>query len=346
MSATRESPLPWVPHLERCEGQSIESHQEQVKSLQIGTRRILLHKQGKLEKNLSIVGPPGSGKTLITQLLGIFAVSQGLNVLSTSLAAEQSRMSGGVHMHVLFHIRANKTRYSHPLHAASDCIRNLSKNELSCILLKQADIIFFEELGVVSAELYSVPDTAMKHLMNNDMKMGGKLVISNGDPFQLQAINGRSMWLSTHFLFQYDVLLLEHYVRSRSDPKLQELLTLLRKIDHTEVDIDHVTSIMCENCNFVDNWNEVPSHAIRIVPKRKAAAQVTRDYLRERAQNSNVRTVVSHSMDQCQIGDQWVPLGNANHVKTLDKVINEVKELTIYEGSANFPEPALLSRST
>ena len=74
MSATKESPLSWRPHLVRCEGQSLNSCNEQKKTLQIGVKRVLLHKQGKLKNNLCLVGPPGSGKTLITQLLALFSV--------------------------------------------------------------------------------------------------------------------------------------------------------------------------------------------------------------------------------------------------------------------------------
>ena len=41
--------------------------------------------------------------------------------------------------------------------------------------------------------------------------------------------------------------LLEHYVKSRSNPKLQAFLVFLSKISHTEVGNDHVANIGCEN---------------------------------------------------------------------------------------------------
>ena len=92
----------------------------------------------------------------------------------------------------------------------------------------------------------------MKHIMNNDLKMGGKMGIGNGDPFQLKAINGKSMWLSTHFLLQHDVALLEHYVRYRSDPKLQDLLSTLRTIDSTDLNVNKATALICDNYNFIN----------------------------------------------------------------------------------------------
>ena len=219
------------------------------------------------------------------------------------------------------------------MHEAVDCIRNLTKNEFACILLRQADVIVCEELGVISAQLYFIPDTAIKYLMNNEMKMGGKLVILNGDPFQLQAIKGNSMLLPTHFLFGCDVALPEHHVRFRSDPNLQILVTVLSNTEFTEQDIRKADKIIKENCNSIDGWDQAPANAIKVVPKRRAAVQIANDYLRNRAQNTTERTIEAHSKDQCQIGDIWEPLGNVGRVKMLDKILNEPKVLTLYEGA-------------
>ena len=93
-------------------------------------------------------------------------------------------------MHILFHIDVKKSRYTHPIHEASQYIRKLTKNETPFMMLRQADIIVFEEIGLMSSALSSIPETAMKHITNNHLKMEGKMVKGNGDPFQLQAING------------------------------------------------------------------------------------------------------------------------------------------------------------
>lgn len=333
MAATKSEPCDWIPLLPQCEGQSNDSYIEQQKSLKIGIKRIRLYLRGRLKNHLCLVGPPGSGKTMITQILSLHAISQGLNVAVTSLPSEQSRLSGGQHLHILFHINTHNSKYSHPMMEASDCIRKLSKNEVSCALLAQTDVIVFEEIGLVSSELYSIPDTAMKFLMKNDLKMGGKLVIANGDHFQLQAINGSSIWLSTHMLFSYDVMLLEHYVRSRSDSKLQELLELMRKLKLTSKDMRKASKIIKENCNFIKSWDDAPTNAIRIVPKRKAVRNVTSDYLKAMRQNTNIRFVEAIAADQCQIEDRWDELGNASHSRILDRCAYEVKTLIMYEGA-------------
>ena len=148
-------------------------------------KRIEMQLQGKVCKLLYIAGPPGSGKTLLTQILVLFAISKGCNVTITSLQEEQVMLSGGQHLYLLFNIFSKSSNYSHLLLDTNNCIRNLWKNEISCIVLSQLNIIVFEELSLISLQLYSIPDITMRYLMINDLKMGGKLVIGNKDPFQL-----------------------------------------------------------------------------------------------------------------------------------------------------------------
>ena len=88
MSATKTLPLPWRPHLQTCDGQTSDSYAEQTITLERVIRKTLLNKAGTLQNHLCLVGPPGFGKKLLTQLLTLYAISQGLNVLATSLPAE------------------------------------------------------------------------------------------------------------------------------------------------------------------------------------------------------------------------------------------------------------------
>ena len=59
------------------------------------------------------------------------------------------------------------------------------------MLLSQIDVFIFQEIGLVSSEIYSIIDSAMKYLIDNDLSMGGKLVLANRDPHQLSSVTGR-----------------------------------------------------------------------------------------------------------------------------------------------------------
>ena len=131
--------------------------------------------------------------------------------------------------------------YCHPTIDATNCIRNLIKNEVSCVLLNQIDIFIFQEIGLISSENYSIMDNAMKYLMSNDLSMGGKLIIADGDPYQLSPITGNLIWMSTHLLFSFDIFMLKYYVRSSSDPVLQSILEIMRKSEVTDDDVKYIS---------------------------------------------------------------------------------------------------------
>ena len=122
------------------------------------------------------------------------------------------------------------------------------------------------------------------------------------------------MWLSTHMLFQYYVLLLKYYIRSISDKVLQQILNIMRKLNQIEEDLEFVATSICTYCNFADNWNEVKPHVIRVTPKRKAVSKILKDYLQKIIEDKNIRTAISNSRDQYQQGDSWQELKNKNHI--------------------------------
>ena len=93
--------------------------------------RIMLQKSGHKIKNACLAGPPGSGKTFLTYVAALFTVSQGLSVMTTAIAAEQALLSGGMHIHSLFHVQVGQKMYCHPMIEATNCIRNLIKHEIS-----------------------------------------------------------------------------------------------------------------------------------------------------------------------------------------------------------------------
>ena len=68
----------------------------------------------------------------------------GLNVMKSSIAAEQSLLSGGNHTHSLFGIPAKQKMHCHPSIEAANCIRNLKMSESACFLLNQIDVFVFQ----------------------------------------------------------------------------------------------------------------------------------------------------------------------------------------------------------
>ena len=125
-------------------------------------------------------------------MLFLYASSLGLNAVVTSVPSEQSNQSGGTHFHLLFKMSVNEKMNYHPLLEANQCIYRLTRNDASLAYLYDIDVLIIEEVGLVNSELYSTIELVLQHVMDNDLKAGGKLVISSGDPHQLMNITGSS----------------------------------------------------------------------------------------------------------------------------------------------------------
>jgi len=117
MNATKSNPVVWENPDEtfvRTPNQSEESHQEQQLALRLGINCVRSYSRQFSEnmgytKGLLVNGAPGAGKTFIEQAVGLYAMSQGLRVMSSSLMAVRSNAIGGYHLHRLFQLDVNNS---------------------------------------------------------------------------------------------------------------------------------------------------------------------------------------------------------------------------------------------
>ena len=140
-------------------------------------------------------------------------------------------------MHLLLKITMNEKKMTcHPILKVNQCICDLTRNEDSLAYLHDVDVLIIEEIGVLHSEMCSTIELVLQHVMDNDSKAGERLVISNRNPHQLKNTTKSKFWLYNHLAFHFDVALLHHYVRFASDPILQKILQLLRKIKPLDED--------------------------------------------------------------------------------------------------------------
>lgn len=109
MSSTKERPLDWDPveAITKSEQQSDLSYKEQQASLKLAVRAVNNYSRqfGNLTFTRGVIseGAPGSGKSFVLLNQGLYAMTQGLRVLSTALMAKRSiAVGGGYHLHKLF----------------------------------------------------------------------------------------------------------------------------------------------------------------------------------------------------------------------------------------------------
>ncbi|CAG0890579.1 unnamed protein product [Cyprideis torosa] len=332
--ATIQDPLQWIPQLTRAPGQSEDSVREQESAMNLGIAAVVKYLDPATTgvKHVLFTGPPGAGKSKLTEVLTLFAISKGLTVVVTSLASERSRSCGGRHIHLLFPMMVSMNRRSHPLLDAQDCIRNLTKNPIKLLILQRTNVFIFEEIGLVSAEMFAVLDSVMKYVMSCDLPFGGKLVIANGNHVQLQPIEGRPFWMSTHFMMSFDAIVLKEYVRMANDPTLQNILQLLRKSVICGEERKQVLDAIDNHCEFVDSWNQVPSARMRVLTTKKAQENINSKFLDEKLNEPNLRCVKSKSTDEILEGDRWKPCSGFRQ-KALNRNASEPQEMILFKGA-------------
>lgn len=132
--ATKNNPIDWNPMevIEQSAQQSLESHTEQRLALSLGVRAVenYEHQFGDITHTKGVLthGLPGAGKSYVLGLQGLYAMSRGLKVMSTSLMALRANQLGGYHVHRLFglEVKRNSNIYrSAEVRTDRDCLMSL-----------------------------------------------------------------------------------------------------------------------------------------------------------------------------------------------------------------------------
>nr|XP_039259083.1 uncharacterized protein LOC120335608 isoform X2 [Styela clava] len=320
----------------RSDHQSKESYLEQMDTFMTTINALRAYMSPKPHTSAKrfpcIVGPPGAGKTFLIQLAAFVAMCLGFRVTLLSLTSERARSLGGIHIHQAFPIPVTDKYNKSPDRTYCHMMQGLRKYGKKMVLLQRADIFIFEEIGLISAEMYSMLDRCMKDIMSSDESFGHKFVIANGDPCQLPPPQGAPFWTSIHFTASFNSIHLKHFVRSASDVHLQKIITLIRQTSLQEEQIRDVVSILSVSCNFVEKWNDVPEEAMRIVSTRKAEQMAIAEFLRSKSDDPNVELKKFVAIDEVYDGVTW---GTATTIQSnqITRQVLEPKEIFLFKGS-------------
>ena len=239
-----------------------------------------------LLKHQFLVGMPGSGKTFLMTHVLFYARCCGLNFMVTSLSAERSLCFGGSHIHELFALPVSQN----PSVSISveKSLQRLLFDPCRQLMLQILDILYIEEVGMVSAQQFAAMDAILQQIRNVHVPFGGVLVLATGDPKQLPPPSGNQLWVSPIMLTSVQMYQLSNCVRM-TDSVGQEFL---QAISETQIDDDVIEKVLetfSTHCTFTDDVNEVEGfHAIPIFATRAAERQTVEmkiRSLRERSEN-------------------------------------------------------------
>ena len=145
----------------------------------------------------------------------------GLKVMTTSLMAERAVHIGGIHIHKLFNIPVKQN--ASVIRVAELSIVSLKRHPEKLQILQMMDILFFDEIGQLSANMLSCLDIILRRVRDNNILLGGILFICTLDHKQLPPITGKPFLVTPIVLTCFKFIGLKESVRESADSDLQRI---------------------------------------------------------------------------------------------------------------------------
>ena len=344
-NATKAEPLDWDAYesFQHNPNISHESFQEQRGAIKMGADAIDKYcdpLNTSFVKCMTLRGLAGCGKSHTMQYLLAYALSKGLNCVTTSWMARRSIALGGKHLHKLFCL---------PTDSRLTCFRSA---ELSCAklnkkierenLLRTIDVMFLDEIGQVSSELLSVLDIIFRRVRGNSIFMGGVLVFSTIDHTQLPPVSGHPFLLSSHVVTCFKMFHLKHSVRAANDNRLQGIISIasMHPSEYTNDPdlLSRFRELVSESCTHVDSWSdpEITPSTFRLYGKKVPANEATTEFVENVRRNIDpnlLRVKVSKDMEKNRFShSDWERAGDKTR-EVLDKKVKEPHVLVLFPGA-------------
>jgi hypothetical protein len=223
-TATFNDPIPFdILAIPKSPNQPDDSYEEHMQSYTKVQDMVAHYKQATKVKTKSLcyVGAGGVGKTTAMQVAGIYCLSQGLNVLSTTLMGKRGAAIAGEHLHLRFKLATNE--YCTSARAAEQAICRLLRDPQRVEILRRVDVILIDELGQIDARLLSIIDMIFRRIRKTNQFFGGTIIVTSMDVQQLKPIHGLPPLLCPVLIssFLYHEFLVS--VRASQDPALQRI---------------------------------------------------------------------------------------------------------------------------
>ena len=291
-------------------------------------------------KNVGIRGFPGGGKTWCMQYCQLYAISKGLKVITTAMMCKRALHLGGKHVHHLFLLPPDDNLTPH--RRAELAILDLLKIPKLMDFLRTVNIIFFDEMGQVSAEYLSTFDIILRKIRNSNVYMGGSLLIFSMDHTQLQPIRGHPFLTSCHVIPCFKFVNLNHSVRASSDVHFQRIQEIARynyqRFTNESELVDEFIDLCTEYLTFVDKWddNKITPSTMRLYSKKVPAKDASRQFIarvrRQVSENDRIERNAEDIEKNRYSHQEWITASENTSTK-LEQKVKEPKTLLFFKGA-------------
>ena len=284
LAITREAPLQWNPlqNFVQYDFQSNESFYKQKQALQFNINAVNNFRStsgphaSTYTKNVITYGAPGTGKSFVGQLVLLYVLSQGMNIIATSLMGVRANALGGIHLHKLFGLPHKMNANSSPINCAKASIEKIKRNPILLFLILTLDALFIDELAQKSAQQIATIDIVLRTLRESQLPFGGVFIIASMDNTQIQPINQLPFLTSTLVLTCFHAVRLQHSVRAHGDIDFQRLQAITRMCPFVLRESSELKNEFFELAGriftYVPDWNDeiIGPNMMRVFSKKNS----------------------------------------------------------------------------
>ena len=159
------------------------------------------------------------------------------------------------------------------------------KNPKKLEYLRSLQVLFFDEAGQVSDEMFAVIDIIFRRIKDSNIFMGGVLIIMSLDHSQLLPIEGRPFLTSVHVIPCIKMVCLQHSIRANEDAQLQRIQEIARmnyrKFSEYPELVDEFVRLCSDSFTFVDSWDDpkITMSTMRLYSKRVPARDASKEFV-------------------------------------------------------------------
>ena len=347
MSATRANPIPWnaVESYSKGENQTDASFEEQKLAIRMNENAFngIETCSKTYVKNVGIHGVPGSGKTHVQQYSCLNAIAKGLNVAITSLMSKRNLNLGGkAHIHSFFKLGRNR-KNTVPFRIAEKALIHLLRNGVNINVLRQLDVLFIDEAGILSAELLSIIDIILRRIRQNNLPWGGVLLMVSLDNCQFGTITGKPFLVSSLILTCFQMVKFRCSVRASTDKEYQRVQDISRMSAQTLIDnpalVQEFADLVGRVFTFVPSWDQVDKKAMRLYARKNPAREAVSRY-QEQVEAEITATIGPSHFHYSEARDTQInkysqsnaTLASERSSSILDAKVKEPRKLLLFVG--------------
>ena len=146
-----------------------------------------------------------------------------------------------------------------PHRIAEIAITRLLRKPAKLNMLRMLNILFLDEVGQLSAEIFSTLDIIFIRVHDNNIFLEGLLLVVIVDCTQLQLVKGRSFLLFSHDINCFKMINLSDSGRAYNDApyvRVHEISRMYYKDveDNPEL-LEEFKELLSETCTFIDTWS-------------------------------------------------------------------------------------------